>query len=234
MRFKSIGSEVGKMSSTNERVTFAAEQEEQHLLACARAGDGEAFERLVKPHWDTLRRVAQRILRNREEAEDAVQSTLLHAWRNLIAFQERSRFSSWLTRIAVNASLMRLRASRRKSEVSLDEMIQANMPAGFHPVAARPNPEQEFQTKEVLDLVRSMLDRLEPQHVEVLRMRVLQELTGKEAARILDVPVNTVKVRLHRARAVLSRGVQPKLRLGRKHPIRAGKIGDLESSVGCA
>jgi RNA polymerase sigma-70 factor, ECF subfamily len=198
-----------QMSSMNERISFAADQEEHNLLNCARAGNAEAFEKLVKPHWDVLFRVTQRILRNREDAEDALQTALLHAWRNLIAFQGRSRFSSWLTRIAVNAALMRLRASRRKNEVSLDEMVQASAPAEFHVVEARPNPEREFSAKEVLGLVNEVLGHLKPHHVEILQMSLVQELTGKESAQILDVSVNTVKARLHRARATLSQAVQP-------------------------
>jgi RNA polymerase sigma-70 factor, ECF subfamily len=204
------------MISMNERFSFAAANEDPHLLACAQAGDGEAFEKLVKPHWDALLRVTQRILRNREDAEDAVQTALLSAWRNLHAFQERSLFSSWLTRIAVNASFMRLRASRRKNEVSLDEMVQAGTPSGFHVVDARPNPEQEFSTKEALGLVNKVLQRLEPHHVEIIEMSVMQQLTGKEASRLLNVSVNTVKARLHRARGKLSRNVQLMLGSRRK------------------
>jgi DNA-directed RNA polymerase specialized sigma24 family protein len=73
--------------------------EEAILLACARAGDSAAFGCLVMPHWDGLLRVTQRILRNREDAEDAVQTAFLDAFRNLNGFRGRSRFSWWLTRI---------------------------------------------------------------------------------------------------------------------------------------
>ena len=87
--------------------------EEAALLESAMAGDSAAFESLVRPHWGTLLRVSQRILRNREDAEDAVQNALLDAFRNLNSFQGRSRFSSWLIRIAMNAALMRLRVNGR-------------------------------------------------------------------------------------------------------------------------
>ncbi|HEV2172350.1 MAG TPA: sigma factor, partial [Nitrospira sp.] len=87
--------------------------DEAILLESARAGDSAAFECLVMPHWEALLRITQGILRNREDAEDAVQSALLDAFRNLDGFHGRSRFSSWLTRIAMNAAFMRLRVSRR-------------------------------------------------------------------------------------------------------------------------
>jgi len=197
--------------AVSERLSFVAADEDRHLLASAQAGNGEAFGKLIKPHWDMLLRVTQRILRNREDAEDALQTALLNAWRNLCAFQGRSQFSSWLTRIAVNAALMRLRYIRNKSEISLDEMVQAEPPSGFHVVEGRPNPEQEFSTKEALGLVNKVLQRLEPHHAEIIEMSVVQQLTGKEASRLLNVSVNTVKARLHRARGKLSRSVQPML-----------------------
>lgn len=99
-------------------------EEEASLLISARAGDSAAFECLVMPHWDALLRTTQRILRNREDAEDAVQTALLDAFRNLNGFHGRSRFSSWLTRIAMNAALLRLRVSRRKRETSLDDVTE--------------------------------------------------------------------------------------------------------------
>ncbi|MFZ0953701.1 MAG: sigma-70 family RNA polymerase sigma factor, partial [Candidatus Sulfotelmatobacter sp.] len=115
--------------------------EEATLLASARAGDSAAFECLVMPHWDALLHITQRILRNREDAEDAVQTAFLDAFRNLNTFHGRSRFSSWLTRIAMNAALMRLRVSRRKRETSLDELTETGEArARFHLVEKRPNP----------------------------------------------------------------------------------------------
>ena len=180
--------------------------EEATLLASARAGDSAAFECLVVPHWDALLRVTQRILRNREDAEDAVQTAFLDAFRNLNGFQGRSRFSSWLTRIAMNAALMRLRVSRR--ETSLDEVTAGEARARFHLVETRLNPEQEYLSKEGRVLFEKGLRELRPLYVEVLHLRNVQELSAKETARILELPLGTVKARLHRARTKLARHVQ--------------------------
>jgi RNA polymerase sigma-70 factor (ECF subfamily) len=202
----------------NVRSSFVA-SEEATLLAAARAGDSAAFESLVMPHWDALLRVTQRILRNREDAEDAVQSAFLDAFRNLRAFQGRSRFSSWLTRIAMNAALLRLRVNRRRQETSLDEVAEPGAAQEkLHPVETRPSPEQEYLSKEGRDLLEKGLKKLGPLYMEVLRLRSMQELSAKEAAGILEVPVGTVKARLHRARVKLTRHVQ--VMLGRK-PRRA-------------
>jgi RNA polymerase sigma-70 factor (ECF subfamily) len=161
------------------------------------------------PHWDALLRITQRILRNGEDAEDAVQTALLDAFRNLNGFHGRSRFSSWLTRIAMNAALMRLRLSRRKMETSLDDITDAGEPsARFQLVEARLNPEQEYLVKEGGVLLQKGLKKLRPLYFEVLCMRGLRELSAKETAALLELPVGTVKARLHRARTTLARHVR--------------------------
>jgi len=195
----------------NKPFSIAATQEEQQLLSCALAGSADAFETLVRPHTGALLRVTQRLLRNREDAEDIVQTTLLKAWLNLDSFQGRSRFSSWLTRIAINSALMKMRANRRKIDLSLDEMVQAEMPVGARAVEIGPDPEERYATKEVLGIVESMFGRLPSHHAEVLWMSIIQEFTGKEVAQILNVSVATVKSRLYRARTILSRSTQPML-----------------------
>lgn len=203
-------------SATNYELNDAATvepsfitSEEATLLASARAGDTAAFECLVMPHWDALLRVTQRILRNREDAEDAVQTAFLDAFRNLNGFHGSSRFSSWLTRIAMNAALMRLRVSRRKRETSLDVVTETGEAwASSHLVETRLNPEQEYLSKEGRALLAKGLKRLRPLYAEVLHLRNVQELSAKEAARILELPVGTVKARLHRARAKLAGHVQ--------------------------
>jgi len=183
--------------------------EEATLLASARAGDSAAFECLIMPHWDALLRVTQRILRNREDAEDAVQAAFLDAFCNLHGFRGRSRFASWLTRIAMNAALMRLRVSRRKRETSLDEVTETGEPlARFHPVETRLNPEQEYLAMEGRVLLQEGLTKLGPLDVEILHLRGVQELSAKETARILQLPVGRIKSRLHRARTKLARHVE--------------------------
>jgi RNA polymerase sigma-70 factor, ECF subfamily len=194
-------------------------KEEESLLACARAGDTAAFASLVMPHRDGILRLTQRILRNREDAEDAVQTAFLEALRHLDGFEGRSRFSSWLTRIALNAAFMRLRSSRRGTETSLDEMFQGDTAARYQVVEARPNPEQECSLKEARVLLAKAIDRLGPLYGEVLHMFHVQELSAKETARILGVPVGTVKARLHRARSRLSRHLQSILARRRKPAI---------------
>ena len=182
---------------------------EESLLASARAGDAAAFASLVMPHRDSILRLTQRILRNREDAEDAVQTAFLDALRHLDGFQGRSRFSSWLTRIAMNAAFMRLRSVRRKTELSLDEMFQRDTASRFEVVDARSNPEQQCSANEARVLLAKAMDRLGPLYAEVLHMLHVQGLPVRDVARILGVPVGTVKARLHRARFKLTRHLRP-------------------------
>jgi RNA polymerase sigma-70 factor (ECF subfamily) len=215
--------ELSKYSQTNltsVQPSFAT-KEEQNLLACARAGDAVAFGSLVMPHRDAILRLTRRILRNREDAEDAVQTAFPDAFRHLDAFQGRSRFSSWLTRIALNAALLRLRTCRWKTEASLDEMFERET-ARLQVVEARPNPEQECSAKEIRALLGKAITRLGPLYAEVLRMHHVQELSAKEAARILGVPVGTVKARLHRARSRLTRHMRSMLARRRPTVVKNG------------
>jgi RNA polymerase sigma factor (sigma-70 family) len=218
-------STFAKTSRSIGRCSFVTE-EETNLLACARAGDGAAFARLVMPHRDGMLRLTQRILRNREDAEDAVQTALLDAFRHLDSFQGRSRISSWLTRIAMNAAFLRLRSTRRRGETSLDEIMERNTPARFQVLDVRANPEQECSMKEARVLLANALDRLGPLYRDVLHMLHTQELPTKEVARMLGVPVGTVKARLHRARSRLTRNLQS-IHAGRtkQHWMEAGTNG---------
>jgi RNA polymerase sigma-70 factor (ECF subfamily) len=208
--FQIVKGEIPEAGPGQVRSSLEA-SEEENLLACARAGDAAAFASLAMPHRDGLLRLAQRILRNREDAEDAVQTAFLDALRHLDAFQGRSRFSSWLTRIALNAALMRLRSSRGRTGTSLDEIPQRETAVRLEVEEARPNPEQECSLKEARVLLAKAIDGLGPLYTEVPHMRHVQDLSAKEVAQILGVPVGTVKARLHRARSRLTRHLQSML-----------------------
>lgn len=214
--FQIVKDELPEAGPGRMRSSLVASEEES-LLACARAGDAAAFASLAMPHRDRILRLAQRILRNREDAEDAVQTAFLDAMRHLDSFQGRSRFSSWLTRIALNSAFMRLRSGRRRTEIPLDEILQPDNAARFQVAEGRPNPEQECSIKEAGLLIAKAIDRLGPIYSEVLHLFHVQELSAKEAARILGVPVGTVKARLHRARSRLSRHLQSML-IPRRRP----------------
>jgi RNA polymerase sigma-70 factor (ECF subfamily) len=180
-----------------------------------RAGEDSAFEELVRTYSARLLAVSRRILGNPEEAKDVVQETFLAAFRSLGRFRGESNLSTWLSRIAVNQCLMRLRSRRRKPEQSLSDLLPTFLPDG-HQVRESALWEvsivSEVERKEVFHLVRQGIDRLPASYRTVLLLRDIEELSTEEVAGMLGVTTNTIKVRLHRARQALRTLLEPHFR----------------------
>src|SRR5437773_5529646 len=133
------------------------------LVHACKCGDTAAFEALVKRYDVRLFSIAQHITHNREDAEDAVQEAFLKAFRKLTQFQEKSQFSTWLIRITVNESLMKLRKRRSIREVSIDEDLQGEEHmAPFDVADWAPNAEQLYARSELRNILRSELQELLP------------------------------------------------------------------------
>lgn len=182
--------------------------QEAELLEALRAGREDAFERLVKAHSGRMLSVCRRILRNEEEAKDAVQEAFVSAFRGLKTFEGTSRLGTWLHRIAVNASLMRLRSKKRRPEESIDDLQPAFRDDGHAQLDPRdwsPLADQLVETRETREFVRGCIDQLPDGHRVVLLLRDIEELDTAETAEILGVTEGVVKVRLHRARHALRR-----------------------------
>lgn len=188
---------------------------EAEILVGLRAGDGAAFEKLVRMHSGRLLAVARRFLHSEEDARDAVQDAFLSAFRALDGFEEGSRISTWLHRIVVNAALMKLRTRRRKPEESIDELLPK-----FHEDGHRVDPGPEWKEpaevalhkQETRTLVRACIDRLPETYRAVLLLRDIEEFDTEEAAQILQISPNAVKIRLHRARQALRTLLDPHFR----------------------
>jgi len=180
--------------------------DEPALLRRLRAGDAAAFETLVRDHAPRLMSVARRMLRSEEDARDALQEAFLQAFRGIDRFQGGARLSTWLHRIVVNASLMRLRGRSRKPEQPIEELLPRFYQDG-HRIDPGPPWRSEgadpIEQRELAERVRAAIDRLPEIYRNVLLLRDIEELDTEETARLLDVKVDTVKVRLHRARQAL-------------------------------
>src|SRR5580692_749024 len=113
------------------------------LVRCAKRGDVPAFEELIRRNTEMILRIAIRITGSHEDGEDVVQDASLQAFRRLETFEERARFSTWLTRIVINAALMKLRTLRGSSIVSIDEHAEGFQPIGETIADRRPNPERD-------------------------------------------------------------------------------------------
>lgn len=176
-------------------------------LALVRActnGDAAAFEQLVKRYDARLFSIAQHITHNREDAEDAVQDAFLKAFRNLAQFRGNSQFSTWLIRITVNESLMKLRKRRSIREVSMDDDFQGEDHASpFEFADWAPNPEELYRKSELQNILRSELQELPPNLRVVFVLRDVEGLSAEQTAEVLDSTSVAVKARLWRARLKL-------------------------------
>ncbi len=182
--------------------------QEAELLEALRTGRDDAFETLVRTHSGRMLSVCRRILRNDEEAKDAVQEAFISAFRAIQSFEGTSRLGTWLHRIAVNASLMRLRSKKRRPEESIEELLPAFKDDGHAAVDPRdwsPSALQMVESRETREFVRDCIDRLPDMYRVVLLLRDIEELGTSEAAAVLGVTEGVVKVRLHRARHALRR-----------------------------
>ncbi len=181
-----------------------AAADEMTLVHAAKRGDVTAFEQLVKRYDRNIFRIAQHITQNREDAEDVVQDAFLKAYGNLEQFQENSKFYTWLVRIAVNESLMKLRRRRSDRTVSLDEDIKTEEDTMPREVADwSPNPEQLYKQGELKDILRKTIQGLPASFRTVFVLRDVEGLSTEETAQALDLSIPAVKSRLLRARLQL-------------------------------
>jgi len=174
------------------------------LVHACKSGNAAAFEELLKRYDTKLFRIAQHITHNREDAQDAVQEAFLKVFRKLTQFQENSKFSTWLTRITVNESLMKLRKQRHNKEFSIDNNFESEDHSLTSELAdwAR-NPEELYRGFELRNILRSELQELQPGLRVVFVLRDIEGLSTEETAEVLESTPVAVKARLWRARLKL-------------------------------
>lgn len=179
---------------------------EAQLLAAAKRGKSGAFEVLCEAHTAKLFKAALYITRNREDAEDAVQDSLMRAFMHIKNFQGNSSFSTWLMRIAINSALMIRRKGRKAHEVSTDEPCPSDEPRTHLQIPdASPNPEETYVARERRRILHKSISRLRPRIRAVIEIGQLQELSIKETAKVLDISIAAAKGRFFHARAALRR-----------------------------
>lgn len=174
---------------------------EAALVNQARSGDRNAFSSLVSGQRKTLYRLVRRITRNHEDAEDAVQDAVLKAHANLSKFQGRARFSTWISRIAINEALMKRRKNERKKQVPLEVLVQTQEFIVRFPELERrgDDPEALYARMEVREMMLQAARSLLPMYQAVFVLARVSGCTNQETADELELPVATVKARLHRA-----------------------------------
>ncbi len=184
-----------------QRVGQASEFDEAGLVTQAQQGGVEAFTELVTRYEGNIYRLARHITQNPEDAEDVLQETFLKAYEHLKDFQGNSKFYTWLVRIAVNQSLMKLRKRKSDASVSLDDPYDTGEEHLTREIAVwDPNPEQTYSREEIRAILQKAVETLPPTFRAVFALRDIEELSTEETAAMLNLSIPAVKSRLLRAR----------------------------------
>jgi RNA polymerase sigma-70 factor (ECF subfamily) len=181
------------------------------LVTLAQSGERGAFDELVNRYSARMFRTAMRILSNESEAEDAVQQAFLGAYQNLGRFRGDSAFSTWLTRITMNESMGIVR-KRRKNVVPMDETTSPEDEMVFQaPASNGDTPEEAALRDERRRLVHESMRMVKPSYLQVMKLRVIEDLSVEEIGKRLAIPVNTVKVHLYRGRQSMKAYLEPRM-----------------------
>lgn len=186
--------------------------DEATMLARLKSKDEAAFDELVDAAAGRMLAVARKMMPTEADAEDAVQDAFLSAFKSLERFDGRSKLTTWLHQITVNACLMKLRSKRRRPEKSMDALLPEFVNDGH-----QKEPQKRWHTeasggieeKELHALVRSRIEELPEQYRVVLVLRDVEGLDTEETAAVLGVTLDTVRTRLHRARQALKTLLDP-------------------------
>ena len=188
------------------RVRAGWQLDEDRLVSAGRRGDHQAVETLFRKYQRRLFQTAMRVLGNVADAEDALQDAMLSAYRALADFEGRSQFSSWVTRIVINAALMRKRMQKARETESLDAAAEESddLPLSACLAHHGRNPEQEAARSEMRKLISKIVNELSPALRAAFLLCEVQGYTAKEAARMLGVTCTAMKARKWIARQKLA------------------------------
>lgn len=195
------------MHADGAPVTEAADAsalEERLLLTRLRRGEPEAFEALVRSHQDRLYDFCVRMLGDREEAYDLVQDIFVSAHQHLARFREDSKLSTWLFRIGKNHCINRLKYLKRRGRGRSEEYGEQSEGVLMETLGSPPGPDAALESAREQARVQGALGRLEPDARMLVALRDIEGLSYEEIVSITELPLGTVKSRLHRAREKLA------------------------------
>ena len=184
-------------------ISNPAELPDPELARRIAAGDGAAFEVLMRRHNRPLFRTARAILRDDAEAEDALQEAYFKAYRTIGDFRGEARLSTWLGRIVANEALMRLRKRARRSEIVPLHSSATVEDLNISDTNMRQGPEISAQRAEIRKLIEIQIDALPEAYRPVFVLRAVEEFSVEETADVLQIPAATVRSRFFRARSLL-------------------------------
>ncbi|MBL0375186.1 RNA polymerase sigma factor [Rhizobium sp. KVB221] len=205
---------MNALPKTKTSPLVSSDLSETELVDLARQGDETAIRAIVQRYNRRLFRLARSVVRNDGEAEDIVQAAYVRAFTSMDTFRQEAQFSTWLTRIAMNEALGRLR--RRRKTTALEEIDMQAASGGGHVLhfpssLAGPNPESELSRTQARHLLEMAVDELPDGFRMVFVMRDVEGMSAQEVASQLDIKVETVKTRLHRARKLMRASIERQL-----------------------
>jgi len=187
--------------------TMTAKSTEEYSLAQRVAmGDARAFEAMMRCYNQRLYRAARSILKDGDEAQEAVQEAYWKAYRAMGQFRADASLSTWLTRIVINEALMRLRHARRRDNViqlGIDLDVARSQNVIHAGIDVSENPDQLAWRSELRRLIEHQVDRLPKPYLIVFVLRAVEDMSSVDVAEVLDIPEATVRTRYFRARALL-------------------------------
>jgi RNA polymerase sigma-70 factor (ECF subfamily) len=193
------------MTVPTEAVTGFEPVSDEDVVVRVLAGETSQFEIIMRRYNQRLYRVARAILRNDSEAEDVMQDAYVRAYEHLDQFAGRAKFSTWLTRIAVHEALARQRRVERYQE--LEPMSERDEDPMDSFVSMTPNPEQEASSSQIRGLLEEAVESIPDSYRTVFVLRDIEEMSTADTAATLGISEENVKVRLHRARALLRKSL---------------------------
>src|ERR1700730_3021438 len=216
------------MVSPAEVATSQEPLSDEEVVARVLAGETGMFEIVMRRHNQRLYRVARAILRNDGEAEDVMQDdTYVRAYEHLGQFAGRAKFSTWLTRIAVHEALAGQRRGNRYQELEPTSEREGDPMDRFASLA--PDPEQQASNSEIRTLLEEAVETLPDAYRTIFMLRDVEDMSTSDAAEVLDITEDNVKVRLHRARALLRKTLYARGGMERKeafnfHAVRCDRV----------
>lgn len=206
---------LSMLPGPDRNTTSPAAHGEWALVQRAIDGNSDAHDELLARHTSMLRRIAFRILRNQEDAEDAVQDGLCKAYTRLGSFEGRSSFRTWLTRIVINSALMIRRRKNARPEASLDDEVfrYTGERPRYEMIAAGPSPEEFCAACEIRALVEKQLRQLPSSLQTALQLYDLDGRSAAESMQELGIHSGAFKSRVSRARQKVANGLRQSFQL---------------------
>jgi len=188
-------------------------RDERQMIASILAGESHLFHELIRPYERSVYMMALSFLKNEEDAEDAAQEAFLKAYRNLASFRGESKFGTWVISITLNEARSRLRRMKAMPIESLDQPPEED--GHVSPALLRDwreIPSESLERREMRQVLQEAIGALPPIYREIFLLRDVEELSIAEAAEMLQITPDSVKVRLHRARMMLQKSLAPQLK----------------------